>query len=331
MKDVLGGESVEAPHQKRFLREKTKRNNYNFFPNSFLINEAKGNRNGRWTLEEHQRFIEGVFKYGNNWKGIAEVIKTRTCPQARSHGQKFFSKLMKIHLEGLEKDHMNVRDIHDMALVMTVNNLEKLKFNLIQAHAKFEKMYEENSHEDDFEINDVHNKEINFKYISLNKECNGEENVLNLETKNLKNNENLSKKFDNSANKKISLKKSSTLTTLGGRELTDHTLSEDDLEKININPNYFSFGSNKESKERLFSFSDKRGDSLSPKRDLYYEMMKNRISTYAHEKGEINEAVKICGRKILENITKETHIDEIIYNNLYHYQDEVCLENFTKG
>jgi len=337
MKHVLEGySSVEASNSKRFLREKTKRNNYNFFPDSFLINEAKGNRNGRWTLDEHRRFIEGVFKYGNNWKGIAEAIKTRTCSQARSHGQKFFSKLMKIHFEGLDKEHMNVRDLHDMALVMTVNKLEKIKLNLIQAHAKFERMFYENSYEDDFELNDVKNQQINLEYNSFNNKCNDENSVINLETKNLKSNEisstnNTNTKINNLKKKKIALKKSSTMTTISGREFTDNTLSEDDLEKININPNYFSFGFNKEIKERLSSFSEKRGDSLSPKRDLYYEMMKKRISTYAQEKGEINEAVKICGRKILENITKETHIDEIIYNNLYHYQDEVCLENFTKG
>jgi SHAQKYF class myb-like DNA-binding protein len=336
MKHVLGGDSVEAPHPKRLLREKTKRSNYIFFSDSILENEAKGNRNGRWTLEEHQRFIEGVFKFGNNWKGIAEVIKTRTCPQARSHGQKFFSKLMKIQFEGLEKENMNVRDLHDMALVMSRNNLEKLKFNLIQAHARFEKMYIENSQDEDFELKNQKNQEISIEYSNLMNKGNEKKSELNLVTNNLKSNENSSKKssidkFENVEKKKISLKKSSTMTTSAGKEYTDHTLSEDDLEKININPNYFSFGINKESKERIYSFSDKTNYSPSPKRDLYYEMMKNRISTYAQEKGEINEAVKICGRKILENITKQTHIDEIIYNNLYHYQDEVCLENFTKG
>ena len=148
---------------------------------------------------------------------------------------------MKIHFEGLDKEHMNVRDLHDMALVMTVNKLEKIKFNLIQAHAKFERMFYENSYEDDFELNDVKNKQINLEYNSFNNKCNDENSVINLETKNLKSNEisstnNTNTKINNLKIKKIALKKSSTMTTISGRELTDNTLSEDDLEKININP-----------------------------------------------------------------------------------------------
>lgn len=48
---------------------------------------------GRWNKKEHIMFLHGIVRYGNNWKKIKELIKTRSNAQARSHGQKFFIKL----------------------------------------------------------------------------------------------------------------------------------------------------------------------------------------------------------------------------------------------
>lgn len=55
--------------------------------------------NGRWTREEHDKFIlgslcpdVGIQLYGKNWKKIEELIVTRTGAQIRSHAQKFFMK-----------------------------------------------------------------------------------------------------------------------------------------------------------------------------------------------------------------------------------------------
>jgi SHAQKYF class myb-like DNA-binding protein len=50
---------------------------------------------GRWTLEEHFRFIEGILIYGNNWKKVQKHIGTRSPIQARSHAQKFFIRIKK--------------------------------------------------------------------------------------------------------------------------------------------------------------------------------------------------------------------------------------------
>eukprot|EP00948_MAST-09A_sp_MAST-9A-sp1_P002766 g2766.t1 len=51
---------------------------------------------GRWTNEEHQIFLEGLQKFGKEWKKISEMIKTRTVVQTRTHAQKYFQKLLKI-------------------------------------------------------------------------------------------------------------------------------------------------------------------------------------------------------------------------------------------
>ena len=56
-------------------------------------NEIKKSSNGRWSKEEHNKFIEGIIKYGNDWKKIQKYIPSRTNTQARSHAQKFLMKL----------------------------------------------------------------------------------------------------------------------------------------------------------------------------------------------------------------------------------------------
>ena len=45
---------------------------------------------GRWTDAEHRRFLEGLKKFGKDWRLIEEYIGTRSCSQIRSHAQKYF-------------------------------------------------------------------------------------------------------------------------------------------------------------------------------------------------------------------------------------------------
>jgi SHAQKYF class myb-like DNA-binding protein len=48
---------------------------------------------GRWSEEEHQVFIQGLERYGKQWKTIANMIGTRTVVQVRTHAQKYFQKM----------------------------------------------------------------------------------------------------------------------------------------------------------------------------------------------------------------------------------------------
>lgn len=50
---------------------------------------------GRWTKEEHDKFVDGLKKYGKNWKLIEDFVDTRSGSQIRSHAQKFFSRIEK--------------------------------------------------------------------------------------------------------------------------------------------------------------------------------------------------------------------------------------------
>lgn len=66
-----------------------------------VIEEAK---RGSWTEGEHKLFLEGIEKFGNNWKKIQAHLKTRTCIQIRSHCQRYFSKLEKKAIRKAKKD-----------------------------------------------------------------------------------------------------------------------------------------------------------------------------------------------------------------------------------
>jgi SHAQKYF class myb-like DNA-binding protein len=48
---------------------------------------------GKWTEDEHARFLEAIIQFGNNWDLVTRYIKTRNPIQARSHSQKFFNKI----------------------------------------------------------------------------------------------------------------------------------------------------------------------------------------------------------------------------------------------
>ena len=55
---------------------------------------------GRWTNDEHERFLQALKLYPKalkrnpkQWKKIAEFVKSRTVLQVRTHAQKFFKKL----------------------------------------------------------------------------------------------------------------------------------------------------------------------------------------------------------------------------------------------
>eukprot|EP00916_Digyalum_oweni_P009229 GHVL01015577.1.p1 GENE.GHVL01015577.1~~GHVL01015577.1.p1 ORF type:complete len:421 (+),score=116.60 GHVL01015577.1:1541-2803(+) len=50
-------------------------------------------RCGRWTAEEHDRFLEAIEQFGRDWRKVQDYVGTRTSAQARSHAQKYFAKL----------------------------------------------------------------------------------------------------------------------------------------------------------------------------------------------------------------------------------------------
>lgn len=56
---------------------------------------------GRWSADEHKRFLAGLDQFGTgNWKKITEMVGTRSCTQIRTHAQKYFIALQKPQNDG---------------------------------------------------------------------------------------------------------------------------------------------------------------------------------------------------------------------------------------
>ncbi|CAI2386552.1 unnamed protein product [Moneuplotes crassus] len=100
-------EIVQAPQRShirlgtsRIIRErKDPRKHIEEINTSYMQQSAKSNdgkrTNGRWTAEEHRKFVEALKMYGKQWKKVEEHIKTRSGAQIRSHAQKYFLKIQK--------------------------------------------------------------------------------------------------------------------------------------------------------------------------------------------------------------------------------------------
>jgi SHAQKYF class myb-like DNA-binding protein len=118
-----------SDNKRSSLRQKS-RKDYSGQSESFLNNLSQGLNNGRWTLEEHRKFITGVFLYGNNWKEIINIIGTRNAAQARSHCQKYFTKLAKLNLEGITEEMCNVKKLNYLYKSLSKDDLKSLYYIL---------------------------------------------------------------------------------------------------------------------------------------------------------------------------------------------------------
>ena len=103
----------------RFVVEKGEEYNKRKLPDNIDVNE------GRWTKEEHDKFLDGIVQYGCNWIKVDRLIKTRIITQVRSHAQKFFIKLKICKDEDLGIDFTSdsICNIKDMINhIKSVNN-----------------------------------------------------------------------------------------------------------------------------------------------------------------------------------------------------------------
>ena len=66
---------------------------------------------GKWSSDEHERFLEAMNKYGNSWKDVASYIKTRSMAQIRSHAQKYYRQLASENLNAVKKEFSGRRPI----------------------------------------------------------------------------------------------------------------------------------------------------------------------------------------------------------------------------
>ena len=147
--------------------------------NNNLENENNNNQYhiGRWTDEEHQKFIDGILEYGNEWKKVQQIIKTRSSTQARSHAQKFFLRVKKLIKNNGGNFNINEKDKIFENIINTIlpnkkgetltkSQKEKL-LSAISSNIKYEGEINERS-EDELQMGLL--EEENLKYKKENNE-----------------------------------------------------------------------------------------------------------------------------------------------------------------
>ena len=150
-------------------------------------NEEENNKshenfnNGRWSEEEHKKFLEGILEYGNEWKKVQKVIKTRSSTQARSHAQKFFLKIKK-NLNELNFENINNLniDFNEMFkyIIATLNNeqCKEIVLNENQREKMLKIIYCKNN-DCDNHLNEK-NLKLKLKEYHINENINVKKNII---------------------------------------------------------------------------------------------------------------------------------------------------------
>ncbi|OQR94042.1 hypothetical protein ACHHYP_01893 [Achlya hypogyna] len=63
-------------------------------PEHYARDDDRSSNGGKWSREEHERFLVGIQMYPHGpWKKVAAIVQTRTTRQTQTHAQKFRQKL----------------------------------------------------------------------------------------------------------------------------------------------------------------------------------------------------------------------------------------------
>ena len=128
---------------------------------------------GRWKSDEHQRFIDAIIKYGNNWRQVQKYVGTRSSTQTRSHAQKFFEKLKRSKLFKKEKYDFSKNSLTILHDIM--HNLPKKEYEQT-LKALHTLSYEKSSsfeNEKNVLQNNINNLNNNGNENNMEKNCDG--------------------------------------------------------------------------------------------------------------------------------------------------------------
>ena len=89
----------QKKEKKRICSKKKLFQAYKLFYKDDSIKNTNGANGGRWSYEEHIKFIESFVNYGKKWNIIQKYIGTRSCKQIISHAQKFFLRLKRLNTD----------------------------------------------------------------------------------------------------------------------------------------------------------------------------------------------------------------------------------------
>ena len=111
--------------EKKLNQEKNGKNDSLNIEESEIKEEIKNKKEGRWTLEERNKFIEAFIENGKNWRKIQKYIGSRTCSQTRSHAQKFLLKLRTIENSEFNFKKDSIKNLND--IIEEIKNKEGIK------------------------------------------------------------------------------------------------------------------------------------------------------------------------------------------------------------
>ena len=270
---------------------------------------------GKWTEEEHEKFIEGILIYGNEWKKVQEIIKTRSSAQARSHAQKFFLKIKKSIENRAENFKLKINEMHKMiddiiteiipkkySKNLTKNQKDKL-LSAISCNIKYEDNY---TFCPDLELDLEEFENLNNKCFNNENNIIIKNNIISLDLNDINEQDDLCKPKNVYISKKRNLSKTKKKTE-SHRPSIDFTLN-----KLNEKDNadiFFENDSNQENKENIFknsSFSSSTNDASSNGKE---EKGKNQYI--------INNVINVTNNYINQKVVYNIFNKEIFNNNIF--------------
>jgi len=130
---------------------------------------------GRWSKEEHEKFLEGIVLYNVNWKKVKTLIETRTPMQVRSHAQKFFNKMKLCKDENLGIDFTSNK-VHNFTDMINQIKNKNCNYHIINVFKYLTDKYD-NLEKQKKNIVDRNDNNIIFQKTELNYQS----NIINLE------------------------------------------------------------------------------------------------------------------------------------------------------
>ncbi len=252
---------------------------------------------GRWKEEEHKKFIEGIVEYGNEWKKVQKIIKTRSSTQARSHAQKFFLRIKKnLCLKNRNNEINNVVNINENNTTNSlINDNEKFSikyfFDLLNRNDKKEN--DKNKVNNNGKLSkEQKEKFLNFvsKFSYIDYDDNGSNNNNN---SNVNNNNTEEKIIEKNIKKNITQENVlNKFITLSKKKIFD--ISKDKFRKQSFNSMYnLKYNKDLSDDESSTIYRGYSMDNISP-------LKNNEINSTSSESDGNNNNV-FCGKKRKDN------------------------------
>ena len=187
---------------------------------------------GRWRFKEHILFLEGLDKYGVNWKKIYQLIKTRSICQIRSHSQKFFLKLKKVKDEqlGLDFTSDTINNVRDM--INSIKSINK-DFDLVKVFLYLSEKYAANKIDEKQKNNEIVLNDKNDK--------NSNSDINNTNTSNLNNNIDDNNIIVSNLNQEMNFySKLNNNISEDNNSFNNNLISNNNFENNIFNANYFN-------------------------------------------------------------------------------------------